>query len=111
MADPQIRQQTASEPLNIEEEYDMQRSWHQDNDSEWRGSDVGVQPLSARIASLCILTLVILLLLRRHLCRADVHYTGTPSHVEPARAVFLGHRGHRGHGHGWRRQHVPFRAP
>ncbi|MCO5553561.1 hypothetical protein L7F22_007084 [Adiantum nelumboides] len=34
MTDPEIRQQTASEPLSLEEEHDMQRSWHLDDDSE-----------------------------------------------------------------------------
>ncbi|PWN92098.1 hypothetical protein FA10DRAFT_265901 [Acaromyces ingoldii] len=32
MTDPEIRQQTASEPLSLEEEHDMQRSWHLDDD-------------------------------------------------------------------------------
>lgn len=33
MLDEDIRQQTASEPLSIEEEYAMQKSWHVDPDS------------------------------------------------------------------------------
>lgn len=32
MKDEQIQQQTASEPLSLEEEYEMQRTWHTDDD-------------------------------------------------------------------------------
>lgn len=32
MNDAEIRQQTASEPLTIEEEYEMQQTWHKDDD-------------------------------------------------------------------------------
>ncbi|KDN48530.1 hypothetical protein K437DRAFT_293864 [Tilletiaria anomala UBC 951] len=32
MADPVLQQQTASEPLSLEQEYDMQASWHDDPD-------------------------------------------------------------------------------
>ena len=32
MLDPYIQEMTASEPLSIEEEYDMQQSWHLDSD-------------------------------------------------------------------------------
>lgn len=34
MKDPIIQEQTASEPLSLEEEYEMQRSWAEDTDSE-----------------------------------------------------------------------------
>lgn len=34
MKDEQIQQQTASEPLTLEEEYEMQRTWHTDDDSK-----------------------------------------------------------------------------
>ena len=34
MASPELQKLTASEPLTLEEEYDMQRSWREDNDSE-----------------------------------------------------------------------------
>jgi hypothetical protein len=34
MKSEEIRQQTASEPLTIDEEYEMQRSWQEDKDSE-----------------------------------------------------------------------------
>ena len=30
MCDPEIQEQTASEPLTIEEEYDMQKTWLED---------------------------------------------------------------------------------
>jgi hypothetical protein len=33
MQNAEIREQTASEELTIEEEYAMQRSWYEDNDS------------------------------------------------------------------------------
>ncbi|KAI4874860.1 hypothetical protein NFI96_034433 [Prochilodus magdalenae] len=32
MASPELQKLTASEPLTLEEEYDMQRSWREDND-------------------------------------------------------------------------------
>lgn len=34
MSSEEIRQQTASEPLTLEEEYEMQQSWQKDEDSE-----------------------------------------------------------------------------
>ena len=33
MKSPELQQLTASEPLSLEQEYDMQRSWREDNDS------------------------------------------------------------------------------
>lgn len=38
MKSPELQQLTASEPLTLEQEYDMQRSWREDSDSE--GSSV-----------------------------------------------------------------------
>lgn len=35
MSDDNLREQTASEVLSLEEEADMQRSWHLDEDSEF----------------------------------------------------------------------------
>lgn len=34
MKSPELQQLTASEPLTLEQEYDMQRSWREDNDSK-----------------------------------------------------------------------------
>lgn len=34
MKSPELQQLTASEPLTLEQEYDMQRSWREDSDSE-----------------------------------------------------------------------------
>lgn len=34
MKDPQLQEQTASEPLSLKEEFEMQTSWHLDPDSE-----------------------------------------------------------------------------
>lgn len=34
MKSPELQQLTASEPLTLEQEYDMQRSWREDDDSE-----------------------------------------------------------------------------
>ena len=35
MQDPVLRSQTASEPLSLEQEYQMQQAWLKDEDSEW----------------------------------------------------------------------------
>ena len=35
MQDPELQEQTASEPLTLEEEYDMQRKWAEDEDSTY----------------------------------------------------------------------------
>lgn len=35
MSSDEIQEQTASEPLSIAEEYAMQQSWQQDEDSAW----------------------------------------------------------------------------
>lgn len=34
MKSPELQQLTASEPLTLEQEYDMQRSWREDGDSK-----------------------------------------------------------------------------
>lgn len=34
MKSPELQQLTASEPLTLEQEYDMQRSWREDDDSK-----------------------------------------------------------------------------
>lgn len=34
MKSPFLQEMTASEPLTLEEEYEMQESWHQDQESE-----------------------------------------------------------------------------
>lgn len=34
MKSPELQQLTASEPLTLEQEYDMQRSWREDSDSK-----------------------------------------------------------------------------
>lgn len=34
MKSPELQQLTASEPLTLEQEYDMQKSWREDDDSE-----------------------------------------------------------------------------
>ena len=34
MQDPVLRSQTASEPLTLEQEHEMQQSWIRDNDSK-----------------------------------------------------------------------------
>ncbi len=36
MQDLELQEQTASEPLSMREEYEMQRSWWADPDSEYR---------------------------------------------------------------------------
>ena len=40
MKSPELQQLTASEPLSLEQEYEMQRSWREDNDSMSHGSPV-----------------------------------------------------------------------
>lgn len=35
MMDPTLRELTASEPLSIEQEHEMQRKWYLDDDSEF----------------------------------------------------------------------------
>ena len=35
LQNPVLQQQTASEPLTIEEEYEMQAKWQVDEDSKW----------------------------------------------------------------------------
>lgn len=34
MKSPELQQLTASEPLTLEQEFDMQRSWREDDDSK-----------------------------------------------------------------------------
>lgn len=34
MKSPELQQLTASEPLTLDQEYDMQKSWREDDDSE-----------------------------------------------------------------------------
>lgn len=34
MSDPELLKLTASEPLNLEQEYDMQETWRHDEDSK-----------------------------------------------------------------------------
>lgn len=34
MADPKLQQLTASEPLSLDQEYDMQETWRNDEDSK-----------------------------------------------------------------------------
>ena len=38
MKSPELQLLTASEPLSLEQEYEMQRSWREDNDSMLHGS-------------------------------------------------------------------------
>lgn len=40
MKDPELQELTASEPLTIDEEYDMQKSWREDGDSNFQISFV-----------------------------------------------------------------------
>lgn len=35
MKNEELLELTASEPLNLDEEYEMQRSWYEDNDSKY----------------------------------------------------------------------------
>ena len=35
MKSPELQELTASEPLTLEEEYEMQKTWREDEDSEY----------------------------------------------------------------------------
>lgn len=38
MTDPELQELTASEPLSIDQEYEMQETWRNDEDSTWNSS-------------------------------------------------------------------------
>lgn len=39
MQDPVLRRQTGSEPLSLEQEYQMQQKWLTEEDSKWTPTD------------------------------------------------------------------------
>ena len=43
MLDPELRELTASEPLSLEEEHDMQRKWAEDSDSQQRYNSMPIE--------------------------------------------------------------------